>query len=107
MEAYHIRPLLILDYTNPLYFNNKTPDDPEWRADFTRWAAATVKHYAGHHILWEMWNEPNYNKGDWYVHLALATGQALREAAPEEIYIGPAGGGIDMDFLEHCFKWDC
>ena len=104
MEQYHIRPLLILDYGNHLYANNGTPDDPDWRAAFTRWAAATVKHYAGRHIIWEMWNEPNYNKGDWYVHLALATGIALRDAAPDEIYVGPACGGVDMDFLEHCFK---
>ena len=104
LEQYHIRPLLILDYGNPLYANNGSPDDPEWRADFTRWAAATVTHFAGHHILWEMWNEPNYAKGDWYIHLALATGKALRAADPNEIYIGPAGGGVDMPFLERCFQ---
>ena len=104
LEQSHIRPLLILDYGNPLYANNGTPDDPEWRADFTRWAVATVNHFAGRHVLWEMWNEPNYKKGDWYVNLALATGKALREAAPNEAYIGPAGGGIDIPFLEHCFQ---
>ena len=62
LEQNHIRPLLILDYGNPLYADNGTPDDPEWRADFTRWAVATVTHFAGRHVLWEMWNEPNSTK---------------------------------------------
>jgi hypothetical protein len=104
LEKYHIRPLLILDYTNPLYFNNGHPDDAAWRADFDRWAVATVTHFRVHHIIWEMWNEPNYANGDWYIHLALATGQALHAADPGETYIGPAEGGTDPGFLEHCFQ---
>ena len=104
LERYHIRPLLILDYGNPNYFDNKSPDDPAWRIAFTRWAVATVTHFSGHHILWEMWNEPNWSDGPWYYNLALATGQALQTADPNETYIGPAEGGNDPGFLERCFK---
>ena len=57
-----------------------------------------------------MYNEPNI--GFWrpkpdvkqYVKLALAVGKALREAEPEEVYIGPATSTINFKFLEECFK---
>jgi hypothetical protein len=57
-----------------------------------------------------MWNEPNgsfwkpkANVED-YVKLALAVGRAIRDAAPQEVYIGPATSGIKFDFLEACFQ---
>jgi hypothetical protein len=67
-------------------------------------------HFRGRGILWEMYNEPNI--GFWrpkpdvnqYVPLALEVGRAIRAAAPGERYIGPATSGVDMPFLEACFK---
>jgi hypothetical protein len=57
-----------------------------------------------------MYNEPNIpfwkpkpNPDD-YIKLALEVGKALRESAPDELYIGPATSEIDFDFLEKCFK---
>jgi hypothetical protein len=57
-----------------------------------------------------MYNEPNI--GFWkpkpdvkqYVKLAIEVGKALREATPDELYIGPASSTIDMPFLEECFR---
>jgi polysaccharide biosynthesis protein PslG len=57
-----------------------------------------------------MYNEPNI--GFWkpkpdvqqYIKLAVAVGEALRQIAPEEAYIGPATSQIDLPFLEACFK---
>ena len=57
-----------------------------------------------------MWNEPN--GGFWspranvdeYIALALATGKAIREAAPDEWYIGPGVSGMDFGFMERCFQ---
>ena len=68
------------------------------------------RHFRGRGILWEMYNEPNIcfwkPKPDveQYVKLALEVGKALREAAPGEMYIGPATSQIDLTFLEECFK---
>jgi hypothetical protein len=111
LKPYGIRALFILDYTNKLYDNDLPPHTDEGRQAFARFAAAAVKHFQGKGILWEMWNEPNIkqfwkpapNAGD-YSKLALATGKAIRAAAPKEKYIGPATSRIDMPFLETCFK---
>ncbi len=110
MEPHGLRALFILDYGNRHYDNGLSPCSEEGRQAMARWAVAAARHFQGRGILWEMWNEPNIgfwkpkpNPGD-YVKLALAVGKALREAAPGETYIGPATSGIDMAFLETCFK---
>jgi len=110
LEKHKIRPLYILDYSNRHYDNGLSPNSPEGRAAFAKWAAAAVSHFKGRGILWEMYNEPNISfwkpepKPDDYILLALETGKAIREAEPNEIYIGPATSGIDFNFLEQCFK---
>ncbi len=110
LEPHNIRARFILDYSNPHYDNGLSPVSDEGRKAFARWAAAGARHFRGRGILWEMYNEPNI--GFWkpqpdvkqYIQLALEVGKALREAAPEELYIGPATSQIDLPFLEECFK---
>lgn len=115
----HMRAVLILDYANPLYDGGKPPCTEEGRLAFTRWAVAAATHFRGRGVLWEMWNEPNgsfwlpHGNTAQYVALAMAVGKALRESAPGEAYIGPAGCnayvgsrnvGVPLSFLEDCFK---
>ena len=111
LDEHQIRALFILDYANPLYDENQSPHTEEGRNAFGKWAAAAAKHFQNRGILWEMYNEPNISpfwrpkpNPDDYVKLALEVGRALREAAPSEIYIGPACSRIDLPFLEICFK---
>src|SRR5688572_29261967 len=111
LDAHGLRALFILDYANPLYDDNRSPDTDEGRAAFAKWAAAGAKHFKGRGVLWEMYNEPNISpfwrpkpNTDDYVKLALETGKAIREAASGEIYVGPACSGVDLPFLESCFK---
>jgi len=110
LEPHHIRALFILDYSNPLYDNDLSPYTEEGRQAFARWAAAAARHFAGKGILWEMYNEPNIGfwrprpNPDDYIALALAVGKSIRRAAPGELYVGPATSGIDLGFLERCFK---
>lgn len=110
LDAHKMRALFILDYTNRHYDNGVSPCSDEGRKAFARWAAAAAQHFRGRGILWEMYNEPNIRfwkpepKVEDYVKLALEVGKALREVAPEEIYIGPGTSQIDMVFLEECFK---
>jgi hypothetical protein len=120
-----VRALFILDYSNPLYEETVTSEDPishrsqkstaspqhpESVAAFARWAAAAAKHYQGRRVLWEIWNEPNIQfwspkpDAQQYTTLALATGKAVREADPEATIIGPASSGFPWDFLETFFK---
>ena len=110
MRPHGLRALFILDYSNRHYDNGLSPSSDEGRKAFARWAAAAVKKFQGRGILWEMYNEPNIHF--WkpepdvkqYVKLAVEVGKALREVAPNEMYIGPATSQIDLPFLEECFK---
>ena len=112
-EKHGIHTLFIFDYSNRFYDDGLSPHADEGRAAFAKWAAACATHFKGHGILWEMYNEPN--GGFWkphanveeYAALALAVGKALHEAAPEETYIGPATAGVDLGFIEACFKAGC
>jgi len=110
LDKHHMRALLILDYSNPHYDQGLSPASDEGRQAFARWAAAAARHFRDRGAVWEMYNEPNIffwkpkpNVED-YVKLALAVGKALREAAPGELYVGPATSQIDFPFLETCFK---
>jgi beta-xylosidase len=125
LEKREVRPIYILDYSNPLYEETvvsknplngheqrdvASPQHPESIDAFARWAAASVTHFRGHAIVWEIWNEPNISfwkpKPDahQYSALALATARAVRSAAPEATIVGPASSGIPLDFLETVFK---
>ena len=110
LDEHKIRALFILDYANKLYDEGNSPYTPEGRRAFAQWAAAAARHFRGRGILWEIYNEPNI--GFWTPHpnianytlLALECARAIREAAPRESVIGPAVSGIDLNFLEQCFK---
>ena len=115
-----IRPVFILDYSNPLYEEQVTstnplthqshqttasPQHPESVAAYAAWAAAAAKHFHGRHVLWELWNEPNIDfwspKPDvhQYTAMALAACKTIRQADPEATIIGPATSGFPWDFL--------
>jgi hypothetical protein len=112
----HLGAIVILDYTNPLYDHGLSPYNQVGRDAFAAWAAALVKKFAGYHILWEMYNEPNGYDFWWspphirkpnvhnYIKLALAVGQAIRRVNPRAKYVGPALSKMDFPFLKACFK---
>jgi hypothetical protein len=110
LEAHKLHAVFILDYANPLYEPNQSVVSAKGREAFSRWAAAAATHFKGHGILWEIWNEPNI--GFWkpkpdvgqYSTLAVAASKAIRDAAPGEAIIGPATSGVDLKFLEGCFR---
>lgn len=111
LESQGIRPLLILNYGHPAYDSGQAPATPAARAAFARWAAAAAARYKDRGILWEIYNEPNLAhfwrpKPDAAAYAALveATASAIRAVAPRETIIGPASSGVDLEFLEDCFK---
>ncbi len=124
LEKRGLRPLYILDYSNPLYEESvvsrdpvsgkirkavASPRRPESVASFARWAAAAFARYRGRRVLWEIWNEPNITfwqpKPDvrQYTALALATCKAVRAADPKATIVAPATSGVPLDFLEAFF----
>jgi hypothetical protein len=126
LEQRGLRPLYILDYSNPLYESRasttnpitgkpesgavRSPQTPESVAAFARWAAAAAKHFQGRRVIWEIWNEPNISfwrpKPDvqQYTALAIATAKAVREADPAATVIGPATSEFPWQFLETFFQ---
>ncbi|MEK6279116.1 MAG: cellulase family glycosylhydrolase [Acidobacteriota bacterium] len=111
LKSSGLRALLILDYTNPLYDGGAPPRTEETRQAFARWAVAAAKHFDGHEIIWETWNEPNHQvfwrprpNVNEYAALALAVGRAFRADAPNAKLIGPAVSEMDFAFLEGSFK---
>lgn len=109
LKKQKMRPIFILDYGNDLY-QQGSPRDPQSIQGFCNFVSAAVTHFKGQGVLWEMWNEPNIffwqPKPDVKQYIALATevGKTIRKAAPEEWYVGPATSGIDISFLDACFK---
>ena len=106
-----IRPLYILDYSNPLYETDRSVRTEEGRQAFARFAAAAAARYRGQGILWELWNEPNIDvfwkpspNVDDYMALAKVVFPAIRKADPNALCVAPATSTIDLNFLEGCFK---
>jgi len=107
LKRANIRPLFILDYGNDLY-QKGSPRSPASREAFCRFVEASVRHFGGQGVVWEMWNEPNI--GFWqpkpdvgeYIQLAKAVGETIRRTSPEEWFIGPATSGFDWNFLQRC-----
>ncbi len=116
-----LRAIFILDYSHPLYEETVTsphpitgepyqstasPQRPESVAAFARWAAAAAKHFSGHQVIWEIWNEPNGNfwspkpDAQQYATLALAACRAIHQADPKGTIVAPASSGFPWDFLE-------
>jgi hypothetical protein len=101
LAEYNIRPLLILDYSNPIYTGDTNTHVPPRSAGeidaFAKWAAAAVEHFAPLNPIWEIWNEPDIPQFwqpapavEEYVALALPTCEAIRAAVPDATIIGPA-----------------
>ncbi len=61
LEIRGMRALFILDYGNPLYTGSERlpPTTPAALEAFGCYAEAAARHFAGHGVSYEVWNEPN------------------------------------------------
>jgi hypothetical protein len=59
LEKHNISAMLELTFSNPLYEKNNSVVTEEGRKAYAKWAAATVDHFKGRGILWEVWNKPD------------------------------------------------
>ena len=112
LDARGIRVIFILDYGNKLYPQTETTE--EGRDAYARWAAASVKHFKGRNVMWEIWNEPNvmhFWKGpgdhnsdafaDQYMALVKKAVPAMRAADPDGYILG---GSVSC-LWANSFKW--
>ena len=107
LRRYHIRPVLIFDYGNPLYQHGAFPTTPAARHAFTKWATAAVKTFRGYGVMWEMYNEPNgmgRAKPSHYAKLAIEVGRAIHKADPHALFVGPALAGMDRPWLKQILQ---
>jgi hypothetical protein len=122
LRANHLVPLLILDYSNPLYakrlFNHpitdgrayQSPIEGAARTAFMAFAREAAKHY-GPDVIWEIWNEPDHNFGDpvdrrGYVGFAMEACRVIRAVGSEAPIIAPAVSGFDWPLLEAVINAD-
>jgi len=112
LTAAGLRPLVILDYRNPLYDNNLTPSTPEGIAAFAAYAAYVVSEF-GTAADYEIYNEFNYsglNNGlcgltaDCYVKLLEPTRAAIKAAVPDATVVGPVLSNTDHAWLTRFFE---
>lgn len=106
-----IRALFILDYRNTLYPNPETTE--EGREAYAMFAAASVRHFKGRNVIWEIWNEPNVGFwlgtgglnsvefADQYVALVKKAVPMMRAADPD-CYI--LGGSVSCLWRDS-FRW--
>ena len=105
--------MLILDYANKFWDNDKSPYTDEGRQAFARYCYTMVSTFKGKIDYFEIWNEPN-GAGFWspvpnpkdYALLLKEAYAACKKANPDCIVIGGVTSGVDIDFLEKVFAND-
>ncbi|MBZ0255186.1 cellulase family glycosylhydrolase [bacterium] len=104
-------PLYILDYSNPLYEENRAVTTPEGRKAFARFAVEALVRLGQGPVIWEIWNEPNLEQfwdvqpsAEDYVLLVETTSKLMRRIDPHCTIAAPASSRIDMEFLTQCFE---
>jgi len=106
--------LFILDYNNSLYTSKGIdwgPKDSVNIEAYKDWSVAAVKHFKGHNIIWEIWNEPN-NRAFWkpypnaaqYRKLAFTTCRAIHDADSSATLIAPAMVKFGWGFIDTLFQ---
>lgn len=120
LESRGLQPYFTLDYSNALHEQTRAtwvgaypsgsyvpaPQHSYSVAAFAAWAKAAAAHFAGHNVIWEIWNEPN-QAAFWkplpnamqYTTLSRATCGAIKSADPSAMVTGPATAWAPIDFL--------
>jgi hypothetical protein len=117
LEARGIRVDFGLQYRNKLYPYPETTE--EGRDAYARWAAASVRHFKGRNVMWEIWNEPNVDfwkgKGEMnsaefaseYMALVKKAVSAMRAADPDCFILGGAVSCLwvkSFQWIDEVFK---
>jgi polysaccharide biosynthesis protein PslG len=90
-----IRPLLILDYGNPLYDQGKRPKSRAAIAAFANYARFLARHFKESQPIYEIWNEWHMESGEdvrEYVALLAATYHEIKKADPRATVVGGSFG---------------
>jgi hypothetical protein len=103
-----LKPLLSLDYGNPLYDHGDKPTSDEAIEGYARYAEFVVRHFQGKVAMYEIWNEWNGGVGkttpgtpEAYVKLLKVVYPRLKAIDPKLVIIAGAvsGGGVRGPWL--------
>ncbi len=104
LEARAMNALFILDYGHPLYTGGNAPTNAEQIAAFARYAETAARHFAGHSVVFEIWNEPNISfwkpapDTNQYAALARAVIPAVKRGDPAAKVLTGGLSGFDHKF---------
>ncbi|WP_168735711.1 sugar-binding protein [Cohnella fermenti] len=106
-----IKPLLIVDYGNPLYDGGNAPYTEEGIAAYAAYAGALAEHFAGkvdHFEIWNEWNigggNPEHLSPEAYATVLHAAYAAIKAANPNAFVIGGATSGADAAWIERVLE---
>ena len=108
-----VRMLFILWGTNPLYPGYgdgpeyRIPTDPQQYPGFAAFAAAAATHFRDKPVMFELGNEPDGSGGpspEKYMAWVDATVQAMRQADPNVVIVGPGAHEWARPWIEQLFQ---
>ena len=107
----NLRILYIIDYGNTLYEPDRSVRTAEGRLAFASFAEVAAERYAGHGVMWEIWNEPNVSpfwepKADAseYCRLVEIAAPYIGRADSTALIVAPAASTIPLLWIEQCFQ---
>ena len=107
-----MKTIVVLAYQTPWLYpegENKRYISPENIPYFLNYVEEMVQHFRGRIDVWDIWNEPNFNKfwkgsdKDFY-ELSRRTAQKIREVDPEAYIIGGAYSRVPSRFIKKMFR---
>jgi polysaccharide biosynthesis protein PslG len=118
LRQHGMRPLLILDYGNPVYSKRVAIDGADAKAApraaapasdrevdaFVNFAAQAVRHFRADNPIWEIWNEPEHahmwppkSDATQFLRLATRTCEAMRRVDPALTIYAPGAAKVPTD----------
>jgi len=113
LQVAGIDPLIVLDFSNPLYDGDKTPYSDQGRAGFSAYGRAVLQRYGGQVSAMEVWNEYNgsfcvgpcrADRPGTYASMLKNSYAALKTVRPDLTVAGGAAVNIPLDYFDALFK---
>lgn len=108
----HVRPLIVLGYSNPLYDGGATPYDDTGMNAYVNYVRAVLRHYGGEIGAVEVFNEyniPEFSSGpcgqkpSCYVEILHRAYRAIKAIRPDVTVVGATASEYDVPWYQQVF----